>query len=118
MESGEVLHQSFSQAWASLNREAVEEAERIKKEKEKKEKEEAKKLIKGERKKLRTIAKDNNYFTSDETEKVTNLAEVEKVCEIYTHDQTPSLFLGYMYGADKETNNIINTISVFIGLSR
>lgn len=25
-EGGEVLHQSFSQAWASLNREAVEEA--------------------------------------------------------------------------------------------
>ena len=29
MESGEVLHQSFSQAWASLNREAVEEAGRL-----------------------------------------------------------------------------------------
>ena len=29
MESGEVLHQSFSQAWASLNREAVEEAGKI-----------------------------------------------------------------------------------------
>merc|ERR550532_1200407 len=72
-------------------RKAVEEAERIKKEKEKKEKEEAKKLIKGERKKLRTIAKDNNYFTSDETEKVTNLAEVEKVCEIYTYDQIKKL---------------------------
>ena len=74
-------------------REAVEEAERIKKEKEKKEKEEAKKLIKGERKKLRTIAKDNNYFTSDETEKVTNLAEVEKVCEIYTYDQIKKLVM-------------------------
>ena len=79
-------------------REAVEEAERIKKEKEKKEKEEAKKLIKGERKKLRTIAKDNNYFTSDETEKVTNLAEVEKVCEIYTYDQIKKLV------TDLETN--------------
>lgn len=72
-------------------REAAEELERIKKEKEKKEKEEAKKLIKGERKKLRTIAKDNNYFTSDETEKVTNLAEVEKVCEIYSYDQLKKL---------------------------
>ena len=29
MESGEVLHQSFSQAWASLNREAVEEAGKL-----------------------------------------------------------------------------------------
>lgn len=72
-------------------REAVEEVEKIKREKEKKEKEEAKKLIKGERKKLRTIAKDNNYFTSDETEKVTNLAEVEKVCEIYSYEQLKKL---------------------------
>ena len=29
MESGEVLHQSFSQSWASLNREAVEEAGKL-----------------------------------------------------------------------------------------
>ena len=29
MESGEVLHQSFSQGWASLNREAVEEAGKL-----------------------------------------------------------------------------------------
>ena len=72
-------------------KEAIDEAERIKKEKEKKEKEEAKKLIKGERKKLRTISKENNYFTTDETEKVTNLAEVEKICEIYSYDQIKKL---------------------------
>merc|ERR1711994_764798 len=72
-------------------REALEEIERVKKEKEKKEKEESKKLIKGERKKLRNIAKEQNYFSSDETEKVTNMAEVEKICEVYTYDQIKAL---------------------------
>merc|ERR1712048_325201 len=72
-------------------REALEEIERAKKEKEKKEKEESKKLIKGERKKLRNIAKDNNYFSADETEKVNNMAEVEKICEVYTFEQIKEL---------------------------
>ena len=79
-------------------REALEEIERVKKEKEKKEKEESKKLIKGERKKLRNIAKEQNYFSSDETEKVTNMAEVEKICEVYTYDQIKALV------ADLESN--------------
>merc|ERR1719461_1735292 len=70
---------------------ALEEIERAKKEKEKKEKEESKKLIKGERKKLRNIAKDNNYFSADETEKVNNMAEVEKICEVYTFEQIKEL---------------------------
>jgi len=72
-------------------REALEEIEKAKKEKEKKEKEESKKLIKGERKKLRNIAKDNNYFSADETEKVNNMAEVEKICEVYTFEQIKEL---------------------------
>merc|ERR1719422_1058194 len=72
-------------------REALEEIERAKKEKEKKEKEESKKLIKGERKKLRNIAKDNNYFSANETEKVNNMAEVEKICEVYTFEQIKEL---------------------------
>merc|ERR1719461_1742073 len=70
---------------------ALEEIEKAKKEKEKKEKEESKKLIKGERKKLRNIAKDNNYFSADETEKVNNMAEVEKICEVYTFEQIKEL---------------------------
>ena len=73
--------------------EAQEEAERVKKEKEKKEKEAVKKQLKNERKKLRAIAKDNNFFTTDETEKVTNMAEVEKICEVYTVEQIKDLVL-------------------------
>jgi len=74
-------------------REAQEELERARKEKEKKEKEAVKKQIKNERKKFRSIAKDNNFFTSDETEKVNNMAEVEKICEVYTLDQIKELVL-------------------------
>ena len=72
-------------------REAQEEIERVKKEKERKEKEESKKLIKGERKRLRNFAKEHNYFTSDETEKVSNMAEVEKICEVYSYEQIKEL---------------------------
>ena len=72
-------------------REAAEEVERIKREKEKKEKEESKKLIKGERKKLRNIAKENKYFSTEETDKVNNMAEVEKICEVYTYEQIKEL---------------------------
>jgi len=74
-------------------REEREEVERVKKEKEKKEKDEVKKLLKNERKKLRAIARDNDYFTTDDTEKVTNMAEVEKICEVYTVDQIRTLVL-------------------------
>jgi len=72
-------------------KEAQEEIERVKKEKERKEKEESKKLIKGERKRLRNFAKEHNYFTSDETEKVSNMAEVEKICEVYSYEQIKEL---------------------------
>merc|ERR1719300_1160629 len=61
------------------------------KDKERKEKEESKKLIKGERKRLRNFAKEHDYFTSDETEKVSNMAEVEKICEVYSYEQIKEL---------------------------
>merc|ERR1739838_398828 len=70
---------------------AQEEQEKARKASEKKEKDEQKKLLKNERKKLRTIAKDNNYFCSNDDEKVSNLAEVEKMCEIYTIEQLKDL---------------------------
>merc|ERR1719412_363957 len=79
-------------------REAKEEIEKAKKAAEKKEKEEMKSLLKIERKRLRNISKEQNYFTSDETEKVTNMAEVEKICEVYTYDQIKALV------ADLESN--------------
>merc|ERR1711862_921262 len=58
---------------------------------EKKEKEEMKRLLKTERKKLRNISKEQNYFVNDEDEKVTHLAEVEKMCELYNCDQLKDL---------------------------
>merc|ERR1711936_152465 len=72
-------------------REEKEEKERTKKASEKKEKDEMKRLLKNERKKFRTIAKDQNYFSQDEEEKVTHLAEVEKMCELYTCEQLKAL---------------------------
>merc|ERR1712112_695788 len=72
-------------------REAKEEIEKAKKAAEKKEKEEMKRLLKIERKKLRNISKEQNYFVIDEDEKVTHLAEVEKMCEIYSCDQLKDL---------------------------
>merc|ERR1712042_84089 len=58
---------------------------------EKQEKEEMKRLLKTERKKLRNISKEQNYFVNDEDEKVTHLAEVEKMCELYNCDQLRDL---------------------------
>merc|ERR1712179_765773 len=60
-------------------REAKEEIEKAKKAAEKKEKDEMKRLLKIERKRLRNISKGQNYFVIDEDEKVTHLAEVEKM---------------------------------------
>eukprot|EP00092_Neocalanus_flemingeri_P001234 GFUD01001316.1.p1 GENE.GFUD01001316.1~~GFUD01001316.1.p1 ORF type:complete len:613 (+),score=231.39 GFUD01001316.1:42-1880(+) len=72
-------------------KEAKEEVEKAKKAVEKKEKDEMKRLLKIERKKLRTFAKDLNYFVIDEDEKLTHLAEVEKMCELYNIEQLKDL---------------------------
>ena len=90
-------------------REAQEEFERAKREKEKKEKDEFKKLLKNERKKFRTIARDNNYFTTEESEKVTNMAEVEKICEVYTVDQMKALVL-QLEQKPGEVNDIFSAV--------
>ena len=37
------------------------------------------------------LAKEYNYFTSDETEKVSNMAGVEKICEVYSYEQIKEL---------------------------
>ncbi|XP_078091758.1 dnaJ homolog subfamily C member 2 isoform X1 [Mustelus asterias] len=47
----------------------------------KKEKEIQKKAIKKERQKLRTVCKNWNYFTDDQTENVKMMEEVEKLCD-------------------------------------
>jgi len=72
-------------------REAKEEIEKARKAAEKKEKDEMKRLIKIERKKLRTFSKEHNYFIIDEDEKLTHLAEVEKMCELYNCEQLRNL---------------------------
>merc|ERR1712150_163204 len=90
-------------------REAQEEFERAKREKEKKEKDEFKKLLKNERKKFRTIARDNNYFTTEESEKVTNMAEVEKICEVYTVNQIKAL-AGRLEEKPDEVNDIFSAV--------
>merc|ERR1740123_2960288 len=53
----------------------------------KKDKEEMKKALKMERKKLRNIAKEENYFCSDEDVKLSNVLEIEKMCEMYSQMQ-------------------------------
>lgn len=81
--------------------EALEE-ERKKKEKEdeeariqaaaaKKEKEIQKKALKKERKSLRTSIKDMNYFTEDESERVNNMAEVDRLAELLSLTKLQSL---------------------------
>ena len=40
---------------------------------------------------MRIIAKENKYFSTEETDKVNNMAEVEKICEVYTYEQIKEL---------------------------
>jgi len=74
-----------------MEKEAKEGIEKAKKAIEKKEKDEMKRLVKIERKKLRTFAKEQNYWIIDPNEKLTHLAEVEKMCEIYNCEQLKNL---------------------------
>merc|ERR1712106_759154 len=72
-------------------REVKENIEKAKKANEKKEKEVTKKMVKIERKKLRVIAKGQNYFCVDEDEKVKHVTEVERICDLYSSDQLKDL---------------------------
>jgi len=92
-------------------KEAKEEVEKAKKAAEKKEKEEMKRLLKIERKKLRTISKEQNYFVQNEDEKVTHLAEVEKMCEIYTCEQLKDLVLRLEKNKDKAREVFISEMN-------
>ena len=44
-----------------------------------------------ERKKLRAIAKDQNYFCVDDYEKVKHVTEVERICELFSSVQLKDL---------------------------
>ncbi|KAK3579078.1 hypothetical protein CHS0354_029938 [Potamilus streckersoni] len=63
-------------------REEEEEKARAQAAQEKKEKEAQKKALRKERKILRSTIKDFNYFAKDESEKVANMAEVDKLSEL------------------------------------
>ncbi|KAL3853214.1 hypothetical protein ACJMK2_016771 [Sinanodonta woodiana] len=63
-------------------REEEEEKARAQAAQEKKEKEAQKKALRKERKMLRSTLKDFNYFAKDESEKVANMAEVDKLSEL------------------------------------
>jgi len=72
-------------------REDKEEMEKSKKAAEKKEKEQRKKALKLEQKRLRNLAKEDNYFCEDEDEKLRNVMEIEKMCEMYSQLQLKEL---------------------------
>jgi len=67
------------------DKEERERQEKAKAAAERQEREAHKKLLRQERKKLRNIAKEHTMFSDDEDERVTHLAEVEKICEIYSY---------------------------------
>lgn len=72
-------------------KEAQENIEKAKKANVKKEKELVKRMLKIERKSLRVIAKDQNYFCVDDDEKVKHVTEVERICELYNCEQLKDL---------------------------
>merc|ERR1719204_1912434 len=63
-------------------REETEAAEKARAEAAKKEKEGAKKALKKERKQLRTLCKDHEFYAKDEEEKLVHMTELEKLCEL------------------------------------
>ena len=76
---------------AKKEQEERERIEKEKKEKEKNEREALKKAIKSERKQLRNLCKDNNYFTDDADEKVQNLTDLDRLCEILSCEELKAL---------------------------
>lgn len=67
---------------AQLAKEKAEQAEQKRIEQIRYEKEQQKKLLKKERKVFRDLAKDNEYYSTSETEKIRNMEGVEKICEM------------------------------------
>ena len=77
---------------AKKEQEEKDRLEKERKEKEKNEKEAFKKALKNERKSLRTICKNHDYFANgnDDT-KVQNMTEVDRLCEILSLDELKGL---------------------------
>ncbi|KAJ2948766.1 hypothetical protein O0L34_g8025 [Tuta absoluta] len=67
---------------AQLAKQKAEEAERARIEAARAEREQQKKNLRKERKALRDMCKNNNYYASSEDETVSHMASVEKICEL------------------------------------
>ncbi|KAI5636534.1 dnaJ domain-containing protein [Phthorimaea operculella] len=67
---------------AQLAKQKAEEAERARIEAARAEREQQKKNLRKERKALRDMCKNNNYYATNEEETVSHMASVEKICEL------------------------------------
>lgn len=70
---------------AQLAKEKAEQAEQKRIEQIRMEKEQQKRALKKERKILRDLAKENNYYSTSDKEKIKNMEGVEKICEMLKH---------------------------------
>lgn len=70
---------------AQLAKEKAEQAEQKRIEQIRLEKEQQKRALKKERKILRDMAKENNYYSTSDKEKIKNMEGVEKICEMLKH---------------------------------
>lgn len=70
-----------------LEREKKEAEEKAKSEEAKKEREAIKKALKKEKKTLRTLCKENDFYAQDEDQKVAYMAEVDKLCEVLSGEE-------------------------------
>lgn len=70
---------------AQLAKEKAEQAEQKRIEQIRLEKEQQKRALKKERKILRDLAKENNYYSTSDKEKMKNMEGVEKICEMLKH---------------------------------
>ncbi|TRY61199.1 hypothetical protein TCAL_01484 [Tigriopus californicus] len=86
--------------------------EKIKQEQAKKERELKKNALKKERKKLRAICKEHNFFTQSDSERVMLMAEVDRFCEIFAAPQLANLSesLSGQVDAPKCRNILLNQI--------
>lgn len=70
---------------AQLAKEKAEQAEQKRIEQIRLEKEQQKRALKKERKTLRDLAKENNFYSTSDKEKIKNAEGVEKICEMLKH---------------------------------
>ena len=88
-----------------------EKVEKEKKEREKYERDVLKKAIKNERKQLRNLCKDKNYFTEDQDVKVQNLTDLDRLCEILSFDELKNLNIE-LKGKNDDEASVIFTKAV------